>query len=457
MKNTETVRSFTPVKRKTLLGVRRSAWLETILALVALLVIDFVFLDKTRYFAVNPHPFWFIVLLISMKYGTKEAIVSAILCSVALLLGNVPEQQVDQDYYAHTIIVLKLPLLWLVSAVIFGELRQMHIRERDDLEKSLTDSTTRENYITQSYQWVKKLKDDLELRVAGQLRSSISAYQAAKKMETLSPSEVLHGLEELVTTTLNPEQFSIYTLSKDGLNANLTYGWKETDNYTRQFATNSALFNAVVANQQVLCVVNADHERLLAGQAMLVGPIMDKVTGEVVGMLKIEKLGFTDLHLSNIETFSTISEWAGMAIVNARKYQTVKEGSITNPEHNLFTYGYFNRYKDYIASLAARVNFDVAMVTVKLSNADGFDVETRQALARALSQSVDKVLRTVDLAFDHQEHSEQYSIVLPATNSKGADIVATKIQSELANNTTKALKSANFTFTTQAIYEKRSK
>jgi hypothetical protein len=203
--------------------------------------------------------------------------------------------------------------------------------------------------------------------------------------------------------------------------------------------------------------VNADHERLLAGQAMLVGPIMDKVTGEVVGMLKIEKLGFTDLHLSNIETFSTISEWAGMAIVNARKYQTVKEGSITNPEHNLFTYGYFNRYKDYIASLAARVNFDVAMVSVKLANADSFDVATRQALARALSQSVDKVLRTVDLAFDHQEHSEQYSIVLPATNSKGAEIVAAKIQSELANNTTKTLKSANFTFTTQAIYEKRSK
>lgn len=456
MKQTETPRTFNVPKRKTLFGIRRSAWLEMLLALVVLLVIDYVGFDRTRFWDVNPHPFWFIVLLIATKYGTKEAIIAALLSSVALLLGNVPAQTVDQDYYAHTMMVLKLPLLWLVSAVVFGELRQMHIRERDTLEKSLADSSTRENYITQSYQWVKKLKDDLELRVAGQLRSSISAYQAAKKMETLSPAEVYVGLEELVSTTLNPDQFSIYTLGKDGLATNLTHGWKESDGYARHFTSDSALFNAVIGQQEVLCIANSDHERLLGGQGMLAGPIVDRTTGEVVGMLKIEKLGFTELHLSNIESFNTICEWAGMAIVNARKYQAAKEGSINNPDHNLFTYGYFNRYKDYIASLAARVGFDVTMVSVKLANANEFDMTSRQNLARALSSSVDKVLRNVDLAFDHQEHSEQYSIVLPATNLKGAEIVAGKIESELAK-AAKANKKANFTFTTQAIYEKRAK
>ncbi|MFW0778222.1 MAG: GAF domain-containing protein [Rickettsiales bacterium] len=457
IKNTETTHTFNKPKRKTLLGIRRSAWLEILLALVLLLAFDVMAIDGTRYWDVNPHPFWFIVLLMATKYGTKEALVAAILSSIALLFGNMPEQLAEQDSYAYALYVLKLPLLWLVSAVIFGELRQMHMRERDDLENALVESEQREQHIAQSYQWVKQLKDLLELRMAGQLRSSISAYHAAKSMESLSPNDVMRGLEELVSSTLHPECFSVYDLTGNGLEVSLTHGWKDSESYTRNFGASSPLYQSVVAEQRVLCVANNEHEQLLSGQAMLVGPLLDQDSGEVVGMLKIEKLGFTDLHLSNIEAFSTICEWAGMAIVNARKYQTAKEDSIINPDHNLLTYGYFKRFSGFIASLAERVGFDVSAITVKLSNPDDFDDETRGKMARALSESVDSVLRNVDLAFDHQAHSEEYSVVLPATNRKGADTVVSKIQKQLTKRINKISKKAEFTFSTQVIYENRAK
>jgi len=455
MKNLETTRTFIKPKRKTLMGIRRSAWAEMLLALAALLLLDAVMFDHTRFWAANPHPFWFIVLLISCKYGTREGLISAILCSIALLFGNMPEQQADQDSYAYALSVLKLPLLWLVSSVIFGELRQMHIRERDQLETSLTSSEEREQHIAQSYQWVKQLKDLLELRMAGQLRSSISAYHAAKSMESLSPTDVMRGMEELVNSTLHPEQFSVYTLTKDGLAVNLTHGWKEGDTYVRNFGSSSPIYQSIIAEQRVLCVANNDHERILSGQAMLAGPLLDSNSGEVVGMLKIEKLGFTDLHLSNIEAFTTLCEWAGMAMVNARKYQTAKEDSIINPDHNLLTYGYFKRFTAFISSLAERVGFDVSSITIKLSNANEFDNDMRTKMARALSESVDSVLRNVDLAFDHQEHSEEYSIVLPATSMKGAEVVMDKIETQLAKRISKLSKKADFTFSAQTVYEKQ--
>jgi len=47
-------------------------------------------------------------------------------------------------------------------------------RARLGLEE-LVDSEEREQRIAQSYQWVKELKDQIELRMAGQLRSSITA------------------------------------------------------------------------------------------------------------------------------------------------------------------------------------------------------------------------------------------------------------------------------------------
>lgn len=457
MNNLETSHIFERPKRKKLFGLRRSALAEMIIAVVVLVVLDFMAFDRTRYWEVNPHPFWFIVLLISCKYGTKEGAASAVLCSIAFLLGNIPEQQADQDSYAYILHILKFPLLWMVSSAMFGEMRQMHIRERDALETALTESEEREQQIAQSYEWVKQLKDLLELRMAGQLRSSIAAYRAAKSMESLSPTEVMSGLEELVKSTLNPQQFSVYTLDNKGLSVSLTHGWSDDDRYNRSFNPSSTMYKTVIGEQRVLCVANAEHEQLLDGQAILVGPLLDRDSGEVVGMLKIESLGFTDLHLSNIEAFSTICDWAGMAIVNARKYQAVKADSIVNAEHNLLSSNYFKRFHGFIASLAQRVGFDVSMVTIRLNNADGFDIKTRSHIARTLSNSVDSVLRNVDLAFDHQERTDEYSIVLPATDSKGAAIVIEKIETQLARQLPQVSSNAEFTFSTQMIYDKSAK
>jgi hypothetical protein len=452
----ETTHLFDKPKRRTIFGLRASALLEIVIALAVLLLLDVVVFDHTRYWSVNPHPFWFVVLFIACKYGTAEAVVAALASSFILLFGNVPEQTIGQDSYAWILHILRLPLLWLISAVAFGELRQMHIRERNRLENALQNSEEREHSVAESYQWVKTLKDQLELRMAGQLRSAVSVYHAARMMEALSTTDVLKGLEEIVGATLYPEQFSIYMLENKGLESTLMHGWKDGDKYQRNFASSTLLYQTVVAKQEILCVVNKEHERLLNGEGILAGPLLDRETGEVVGMLKIEKMGFSDLNLSNIEAFGTICEWAGMAIVNANKYQNAKDGSIINPDHNLFTSSYFKRYTDYLKSLAERVGFDVSIVAIKLSNRDTFDEDTRLRIGRALSESVESVLRKIDLAFDHQEHSEEYTIVLPTTNRQGAQVVVEKLRSALAKTVTKVSKNANFAFTVQMIYEKRA-
>ena len=176
-------------------------------------------------------------------------------------------------------------------------------------------------------------------------------------METLSPNDVLKGLEGLVNASLYPSQFSIFLLSGNRLEATLMHGWQEDDKLLKSFLPGSAMYQSFIGKQETLCVINADHERILGGQGILAGPLLDKETGEVIGMLKIEKMNLADLNLSNIEAFSAICEWAALAIVNANKYQSAKDGSIVNPDHNLFTHNYFKRYTDYMRSLAERLGF----------------------------------------------------------------------------------------------------
>ena len=57
--------SITKPEPTRILGIRASAIVEMLLGLVLLLVIDFVFFDGNRFWEVNPHPFWIVVLLMA--------------------------------------------------------------------------------------------------------------------------------------------------------------------------------------------------------------------------------------------------------------------------------------------------------------------------------------------------------------------------------------------------------
>lgn len=435
-------------------GFRRSALLEIFLMVAALVIFDATLLDGSRYWAANPSPFWFVVLIVASKYGSREGLFAALCCALVLLIGNIPEQSIDQDMYAYWFSVIKLPLMWLIGAVIFGELRQMHIRERNQLKRDLDASEERESTITRSYQWVKELKERLELRVAGQFRSSVSAYHAAKAMERLNQEEVYKGLRELVGNALNPDQFSFYTLTAKGLDLSFSQGWKENDSYLSHFDQRHPLTLDIAAGSNVLCVINSDQERILGGQGVLAGALKDTATGEVIGMLKIETLGFTELNLSTIESFSAICEWAGLALINARKYQTAKSGTIINPDHNLYTSNYFQRYLGFMTSLAKRVGFDVNMIVINMAESASLDEETRNKLGRALSDAVGSVLRDIDLAFDYQSRNNDYSIVLPATHRQGAQIVVDRIRKKLQASSKKIASDVTFSFNIQPVYEK---
>src|ERR671914_154396 len=197
---------------KRIARLRVSALVEIAIFLAFMLLLDYAASDGTRFWDVSPHPYWIIVLLVAVQYGTPEGLTTALTASL-MLLTKIPAQDVTQDMYAYLLSIAANPLMWLVAAVVLGELRREHLRQE------LAQARAREEKIAQSYEWVKEIKEKMELRIAGQLRSQIAAYHAAKAMESLSPQEAVQGLEELVKAVMNPEKFSVFLLEKSGLEA----------------------------------------------------------------------------------------------------------------------------------------------------------------------------------------------------------------------------------------------
>ncbi len=310
-----------------LLGMRQSALVEIAVFFLVALAIDFLFLDFGRYAGVQPHPFWLIVLLCAIQYGTGEALLATIAATAALLVGNLPAQGFDEDLYGWLLRATLNPLMWAVAAVLFGELQGRVRRERDGLRAELEQSRRREEVIAAAYRRLDVRRESLEARVAGQLRTVFAIYNAAKGIERMSAQQVEAGVGELVRTVMGPRRYSLFLLRGDVLELAMNEGWpSQAGENARSFDGSSPLFQAVVGSRRTLVAAVESDDQAMRGEGLLAAPLLNVDTGEVVGMLKIEEMGFLELTATTIENFRLLCEWIGTAYANASRTARLKAG-----------------------------------------------------------------------------------------------------------------------------------
>jgi polysaccharide biosynthesis protein PelD len=435
-----------------ILGLRRSALLEIILFFGLALVVDHFLFGGMRFGGFALHPFWLIVILISAQYGTGEGLVAAGVASTCLLAGNLPEQTLSQDMYQFLFAVCRMPLAWFVTALVLGEIRMRHIRECDKLQNDLAVSEEHQKELSRSHENLCAVKDKLEARVAGQLTTAITMYQAARDLERLEPAEVLRGMAGIVRAVMKPEKFSIYLLKDNRLELAIHEGWNQHDTFSRLFHAGSPLFQALIGRQRYLCSASRDDEVILAQEGVLAGPLISEESGEVTGILKIEKLSFMRLNFSNVQTFRVLCQWIASAYANAHRFEIARSESVLNEKTQLLSYGYFRQHTAHLAELARRLGFDLSMLVIRLENKDDLLPEQRSLIPGFMSQAVAVVLRKTDLVFEHQRSGYEYAVVLPNTPVANAQIVADKLLRYLDQLSREKAAKANFVSSIQSIH-----
>ena len=442
-------------KYPRIIGLRRSALLEMGLFFVLTLILAHFFAASPRFIDAWLHPFFIIVALIAVQYGSNEGIFCALVATILLLVGNLPERHINQDSYAWLFEVAKLPLSWLLVAVVLGELRQRHMRERNELLAELNNSVEREKVFARNYEQAKDRKERLELNIASRVRTEIGAFRAAKSVGKLDPEQVTEGGMRIVHSATAAKKFSLFLNDGTRLSKHLTQGWSETDeqNLPASYRFDDPLYQSMVVRHEIVSIRNYAQEKLLNNQGVMAAPLLDTQTNEVLGMLKIEDISFLDFGIETLEMMRALCEWIAISLSNARYYQTAMNDTTVNPSHNLMTRSFFNRYRDYITALARRLKFNVFMLDVAVANYDALSGDDRVKVARALAQTVDETLRNVDFAFDHQQINGSYGIILPATDANGAQVVRDKIERELQKITAQNIRGVRFNFSLSALHE----
>lgn len=362
-----TIREESPFYVREWLGVRPAALLEMLIFFILFFLYDFFFGSQDRMINANTHPFWIIVVLMSVQYGAAEGLIAVALSAFLLYGGNLPAQGFKEDYFDYQFRLYKLPFMWLSAALILGELQERKNRIRRELEKKLHETEVREEEITRSYDSLKKVKENLESRLAGQLRSSIATYEALKKMEEMKPAKVMLGVDELVRNVLNPEKYSLFALGPNGLEAVTDWGWTQEDHFTRRFMPSSDLYINLVGKQKLLCVLNREDEAVLHGEGLLAAPLMDESTGTIFGALKIEALDLEELNISQIEAFRAIASFAGVAYTQASNFQKLLKNTIYDVSLPIYSPALYQVARNEALALCQAAKQPLAAIDIEIA------------------------------------------------------------------------------------------
>jgi GGDEF domain-containing protein len=407
--------------------VRRSAVVELMLFFTIALVLDYVLFDGTRYRDISPHPFWLPVLLLSVQYGTSAGLVAAATASSVLLIANLPPQSLIQDFYEYMYEVSLNPLMWFMAAVLFGELRMRHVRERDALRGVLAKAKQQNEVTTQAYQTLKEANSKLMVQIAGQVKTvnmTLPAIQLINKMEL---DEIIEGCIEAVQRIINPEKFSLFLLDNNQFKIEFAYGWSRNDEYSHFFLQDSALFQTIVGEHRFLCITDALDERIFNSEGVLAGPLYNSATGEVFGMLKIEGLSFLDLELSTVETFNILCEMIGTTMDHAKQFQRASSDRYIDRKSNLFTQNFFEDQIKNMNQLCKRSGMETSVLRVFCGQVPILKAADRSELNACVGKAVSEELRSTEMVFDCNDRGEGFTVILPATPVKDCHIIVEKL------------------------------
>lgn len=426
--------------------------MEIIFLLAAVLIADHTFFNGDRFEGVHPHPFFFIVLLISVQYGTIEGLITVLLASTALLAGNIPEQSFSQNMYDYFMHIGHQPIIWGVSAILIGGFRDRYIVERRVLEKKLTQSQKQVEVFSKACEISDMERKRLETHVSGQSSFLLSLHQTALNMDAVGPEQVLDNILEITQRVTKSAKCSWYVLDNSVLETSSQLGWKIDESYSRLFTALSPLFQEIIGNRRTLVITNKEDEEILDGQGMIAGPIISQNTGKVYGMLKIEDLNFISLNLKNVQTFKQLCEWMGTLLDPALR----EENLVINaePRNGLFSNNYFERLSEFLTLTADKTEFGSQSIVIHPPQ----EVFTTEHLHKEVEIFINEIMPTLldreTLFFVGQKNNSEFIVVLGNVSPEEAKETSIQLMALLKEQLSNKIDTSKFSVAIKSTGER---
>ncbi|MDP1834912.1 MAG: hypothetical protein Q8K75_03190 [Chlamydiales bacterium] len=431
-------------KKRKFLGLRFSAIVETLALLAVLIAGDYYWGAGERFMNISPHPFWAIVLLIAVQYGTVEGIAAAFLCSLALYVGNMPPQVYNETLFDYQLHIAKVPFLWFVAAFILGEMRLRVEGQKIQLADRLDELTEQATVVFNAYQKLKATKEHQDRLLASQRKTVASIYKTFHYLQAVSPSQILLDLDKIFYLALSPKKFSVFALGQNGFEIATSHGWNESDIYQRRISTETPLYQAVGVQRRLVVAIDPKDEEILQGQGVLAGPLFDPEKKQLLGMVKVEEVDFLELNVNTLEAFQALCEIVGIAYAHARRFRALERNTLFSETEGVYSMAFFKEQRRYLQILMQATSQPLSAISIEAG------VEAEFAHEEALARLIEPLIAPGQL-FKGGRRNTQLAVLMPQTSKEAATELAFQIISAVEQN--EYLRSLKITQRVEAIVE----
>lgn len=427
---------------------------EIIFLFAAVLVVDHYFFAGDRFWGVHPHPFFFIVLLVSVQYGALQGLVSALLATATLVIGNLPEQMFSENIYEYIFHTWHQPVVWIVASVILGGFRDRYIEERKILQKKWAHSLRQVEIFSKACEISDSERKRLETHVSGQSSFLLSLHQTALNIGAVGTEQVFDNILEITQRVTKSNKCSWYVLDNAVLESNSQLGWEIDAPYSRAFNALSPLFEQVIRHKRILSITNPEDEEILAGQGMLAGPIIHPGTKKVYGMLKIEHMDFLSLNVQSVQTFNQLCEWLGTLLDPEQTLEN--ETMVVHAETNdgLFSDNYFEQLSEFLTLHNFKDAFDGQSIILRPPAKLVLTKELQQEIQNAINKTMQTLLDKKTLFFEGKKDNSEFIVVIAHISLEEAKKISQELMNALIGQQSGQVNFSEFSISIKSVGEK---
>lgn len=193
-------------------------WLtELVLMFLIIFAVDAALKPGFDLLSSSPHLFWLAVILFSAVYGTGRGIMTALTAAALLWWHDWPAISAMADFYTVMLALGKEPVLWLLTAIVLGAIRDKSAAAEADLTDRIDEARLQLEALTKHADALRTHVGTLETHIA--MSSAVEIRQLWENLARLAdcPTESLEKqLQSAIDCALGPRKFSVWQPGPNG-------------------------------------------------------------------------------------------------------------------------------------------------------------------------------------------------------------------------------------------------
>ncbi len=384
--------------------------LLAILALIDLLI-------GGRGFAHWPlHPFALPVLYVAARYGLWPGVAVALGAAILRLGLALVEDLWTAQAWAE-------PLAWPLAAALVGGLVELHRRRLAEAERVAEAAVADRAAMVESNDRLAARAVELEARLGARLAATTAVFEATRVLGQ-GTEGVVRGACRLVRAATGCTACSFWLAEGGALHLVAQEGWPPGAGLAQSFAR-GPLAEAMLDGRQSLLVTRPMDRLALGEEGILAAPVLSPWDRAVLGMVKIEDIGFADLASDTISALEAAAGWIGGALAEARAREAAvaAAGGPAAAGIPVVAGEDASRAIAAMTALARRVGFDLALLSAEIP-AGPRGTAALQAVRAAMGEA----FRGSDLLLEARQEERRLSILLPGAAVAGAEVAAGRLR-----------------------------